>query len=132
MFSGKRSGLAFTPLRTASTVAPKNKHIKGIFTSWSSQTRTGPSTSGHTDESVCKADGLGGNGHPEAPPICRDDGGLTDEAIHRVDKLSQVALVVFAGHVGDVISADSSSFPLRGHEHSIKITLQSLKFDFIC
>lgn len=111
-FSGKRSGLALTPLRTGSTVAPKNKHIKVISTSWSSQNHAWPSTSGHTNESVCEADGLGGNGHPEAPPICWDDGRLTDEAIHRVDKLSQVALVIFVGHVGDVISADSSSFSL--------------------
>ncbi len=66
-----------------------------------------------TDKSVCEADGLGGNCHPEAPPICWDDGWLTDEAVHWVDKLSRVALVIPAGHVGDVICADRSSVPLQ-------------------
>lgn len=56
-----------------------------------------------TDKRVCEADGLGGNGHPEAPPICWYDGRLTDETLHGVDQLGRVALLVSAGHVGDVV-----------------------------
>lgn len=68
-----------------------------------------------TNEGVSEADGLGGNGLPEAPPICWNDGWLADETVYGVDELSWVALDVFAGHVGDIVTADSSSLSLRRH-----------------
>lgn len=113
-FSGNRSGWAFTPFRTVSTVAPGQKHRHEYLSQLYQLMITEPRhlTERHTDESVCEADGLGGNGHPETAPIRRDDGWLADEAVHWVDELSRVALVVLAGHVGDVIRADGSSLPL--------------------
>lgn len=66
-----------------------------------------------TNKSVGEADGLRGDGHPEAAAVRRDDGGLADEAVHRVDERRRVALVVLARHVGDVIRADGRSLPLQ-------------------
>lgn len=74
-----------------------------------------------TNEGVSEADGLRGNGHPEAPPISWDDGGLAEEAVHRVDELRQVTLLIFAGYVSDVIGADGNSSSLRGKENSMNI-----------
>lgn len=111
-FSGKRSGLAFTPFSTVSTVAPRrtNQNHTLVQALHYNQLQVDVHL---TKESVCKADGLGGNGRPESPPVCRYEGRLTDEAVDRVDKLGRVALVVFVGHVGDVICADGGSLPLQ-------------------
>lgn len=75
-----------------------------------------------THEGVRQADGLGGDGHPEAPPIRRDDGRLTGEAVHRVHQLSRVAPVVLAGHVGDVVRADGGSLPLEADTHTGRLS----------
>lgn len=81
-------------------------YLARIWPSWSE---------GRTDEGVGQADGLGGDGSAEAPPIGRYDGRLADETIDRVDKLGGVvvALLVLAGHVGDVVRAHSGQLPLQ-------------------
>lgn len=106
------------PSKTGSTVAPgNNRRVRELEERLVSEP---PQTRRLTDERFGQADGLRGNGHSEAPPIRWNDGRLTDEALHRVARRRGAALLVLAGHVGEVVRADGSSPPLRPPKNTSK------------
>lgn len=109
--AGKRSGSASTSSSAASTVAPMCRQPSRVVVVFGKNVANQTWSEGPTNEGVSQADRLGGDGRAEAPPIRRDNGRLADEA---VDKLGRVvALLILAGHIGDVVRAHSGQLPLQ-------------------